>query len=64
MIALLVRHEDPLSLTGLSTRLGQDLCSLSQAVNRLRKRAGRNPEVAVELERIRENLERMQRWRA
>lgn len=35
--------EDHLSLTELCTRLGRDLCSLSQAVNRLHKRAATNP---------------------
>ncbi len=56
IIALLVWHEDHLSLTDLSTRLGRDLSSLSQAVNRLRKLAETNPRLAGELERLKEQL--------
>jgi putative transposase len=55
MIGLLVWYEDHLSLTELGT-LGRDLSSLSQAVNRLRKRAEADPRLAVELERLKEGL--------
>ncbi len=54
MIALLVWCEDHLSLTELGTRLGRNLCSLSHAENRLRKRAEKNPRMTVELERMKE----------
>jgi hypothetical protein len=64
MIALLVWHEDHLSLADLCTRLGRDLCSVSQAVNRLRKRAETNACYAAKLERIREDLGQMPIWQA
>jgi hypothetical protein len=56
MIALLVWHEEGLSLTDLGTRSGRDLSSLSQAVNRLRKRIEKNPDLARALDRVRQNL--------
>ena len=56
MIALLVWNDDHLSLTDLSTRLGRDLSSLSQAVNRLRTRAQTNPILAGQVERLNEQL--------
>ena len=52
MVPLLVWYEDHLSLTDLGIRLGCDLYSLCQAVNRLRKRADRNPRLAGELQRL------------
>jgi putative transposase len=64
MIALLVWHEDHLSLTELGTRLGRDLSSLSQAVNRLRKRAETNPRLAAELEKLKEELEQIPKCQA
>jgi hypothetical protein len=51
LIALLVWYENRLARTDLSTRLDPDLGSLSQAVNRLRKRARANPSLAAEVER-------------
>ena len=56
MIALLVWSDDHLSLTDLSTRLGRDLSSLSQAVNRLRMRAETNSLLAGQVERLKEQL--------
>jgi chromosome segregation and condensation protein ScpB len=56
IIALLVWLEDGLSLTDLGRRLGRDLCSLSQAVNCLRKRIEKNPSLAQALDRIRQDL--------
>jgi putative transposase len=56
MIALLVWHEDGLSLTDLGRRLGRDLSSLSQAVSRLRKRIEKNPSLARALDTVRQNL--------
>ena len=56
MMALVVRHEDHLSLTELGTRLGRDLSGLSQAVNRLRKRAQTNPRLAGKIERLKQQL--------
>jgi hypothetical protein len=56
MIALLVWHEDGLSLTDLGRRLGRDLSSLSQAVNRLSTRIEKNPALARALDRVRQNL--------
>ena len=56
MIALLVWNDDHLSLTGLTTQLGRDLSSLSQAVNRLRTRAQTNPVLAGQVERLKDHL--------
>jgi putative transposase len=56
MIALPVWHEDGLSLTDLGRRLGRDLSSLSQAVNRLRKRIEKNPSLARSLGKMRQSL--------
>lgn len=53
MLALLVWYDDRLSLTDLCTRLGSDLCSLSQTFNRLRTRAEANPCLAAGLESTR-----------
>jgi len=60
MIALLVWHDDRLSLTDLGKRLGRDLSSVSQAVNRLRKRMETNPSLALVLARVRQDLAEIQ----
>jgi hypothetical protein len=52
MIGLLVWYEDHPFLTVLGTQLGRDSSSLSEAVNRLRKRAEADPLLAVELEKL------------
>jgi putative transposase len=64
MIGLLVWYEDHLSLTELGTLLSRDLSSLSQAVNRLRKRAEADPRLAVELARLKEGLAQIPRCQA
>ena len=56
MIALLVWHEDGLSLTDVGRRLGRDLSSLSQAVNRLRKRMETYPFLARVLDTVGQDL--------
>jgi hypothetical protein len=59
VIALLVLYEDHFAVADLSKRLGRDLSSLSQAVNRLRKGSETSPRPATELMRIREDLAQM-----
>jgi putative transposase len=54
VIALLVRHEDRLSLTDLGKRLGRDLSSLSKAVNGLRRPMETNPSAAPAFDKIRQ----------
>jgi hypothetical protein len=56
IIGLLVWYEDHLSLTELGTRLGRDVSSLSQAVNRLHKRAEADRRLAAELKKLKEGL--------
>ena len=48
--------ENLLSLTEPCMRLDRDLCSLSQAVKRLRRQAETDPRLAAELERLKEDL--------
>ncbi|MFH1113314.1 MAG: hypothetical protein V1792_05285 [Pseudomonadota bacterium] len=57
--SLPVWYEDDLSLTNLSMRLGSDLCSLSEAVNRQGNRVETNPRLAARLERVREDPARI-----
>jgi|GEM_PF-2561987 len=48
------------SLTSRTGFVSRSVGGRSQTVNRLRKRVGTNPRLAGELERVREDLEKMQ----
>lgn len=59
MIALLVWHEDHLSLTDPGKRLGRGLSSPNKAVNGLCKRADTNPHLVGEPDRLKQELEQI-----